>query len=66
MRSPIPAVAEALQERTGAFDVGEEEGDRPGWQARHLQAPQKAQSKATGFARRSASQDVSPWVARPR
>jgi hypothetical protein len=29
----VPAIAEALQERSGPFDVGEEEGDRPGRQA---------------------------------
>ena len=32
----VPAVTEALEERGGPLDVGEEEGDRPGRQARHV------------------------------
>jgi hypothetical protein len=32
----IPPVAEALEEGCGALDVCEEEGDRPGRQARHV------------------------------
>jgi hypothetical protein len=31
----IPAVSEALEERRGPFDVGEEKGDRPSWEAGH-------------------------------
>ena len=31
----VPAVAEALEERSRPLDVGEEEGDRPGRQAGH-------------------------------
>jgi hypothetical protein len=31
----IPPVTEALEKRGGALDVGEEESDRPGRQARH-------------------------------
>ena len=35
----VPAVAEAPEERGGALDVGEEEGDRPGRQAGRTRPP---------------------------
>jgi hypothetical protein len=35
----VPAVAEALEERSGTLDVGEEEGDRPGRQSSHERPP---------------------------
>jgi len=35
----ISAIAEALEERGGPLDVGEEEGDRPGRQDAHRRPP---------------------------
>ncbi len=39
----VPAVAEALEERGGPLDVGEEEGDRPGRQGSQMRPPWEAE-----------------------